>query len=153
MRMNAITGWCSLGAGRQKKPSSFPRPKSRGRLPPDDHLHESSKSDPLDYLFRSGGSQGTGLGLLCDDVSLDFVVGGLRNDFLVHQVQFCAVRTAVDNFLRVDIADAGQNLELIFGGGVEIELIAGGGGTGGHPLSGGWRNDGGLQEQQRKHRY
>jgi hypothetical protein len=48
--------------------------------------------------------------LLGDDLILDFVVGGLRNNFFVYQIEFGAIGTAIDNFLRVHIADAGSTL-------------------------------------------
>src|SRR5580658_3865540 len=61
-----------------------------------------------------------GLGLLGDDHVFDLVVGGLRDDLFLYQIKFGAVGSAVDDLLRVGVADAGQLLELIFGCSVDV---------------------------------
>lgn len=48
--------------------------------------------------------------LLGNDHALDFVVSGLRDDFLLHEIGFCPVGPAVDDFLRVRVTDTGQGL-------------------------------------------
>jgi len=48
--------------------------------------------------------------LLGDDQILDFVVGGLGNNFLVYEIELGAVGTGIDDFLRVGIADPGSAL-------------------------------------------
>jgi hypothetical protein len=56
----------------------------------------------------------------------------------MNQIELCPVRTAIDNFLCVRVIDAGQGFKLIFGGGVEIELVGpcGSGGLCGRTRSG-----------------
>src|ERR1700730_1996572 len=44
----------------------------------------------------------------------NFIVGGLRNDFLTHEVGLHFVGTPVDNFLSVRVADSRQCLQLFF---------------------------------------
>src|SRR5438105_514474 len=62
-------------------------------------------------------------GLLGDDLIFDLVVSALRNDFLLHQVALGAVRPALDDFLRISIADTRQDFELLLGGSVYVEFV------------------------------
>src|ERR1700728_3667236 len=73
-------------------------------------------------LFRGRGHSAC-FGLLGDDQLLALVVGGLRDDFSVHEIEFGAVRAAVDDLLRIGVADAGKLLQLILGGAVDVELV------------------------------
>src|SRR5260370_28937582 len=98
----------------------------------------------MSRVLFCGRGHGAGLRLLGDNLVFDFVVGGLRNDLFVHQIEFCAIGAAIDNFLGVDVTDAGQGLELVLGGSVEIELIASGGGASGHGLGGDRGAEGGV---------
>src|SRR5206468_10070477 len=70
-----------------------------------------------DRPLRSGGS----LLLLRDDVVLDLVVGGLRDDLLLDQVVLPPVRTVVDYLLGIGLADPGEALQLVRGGAVDVE--------------------------------
>jgi len=79
-------------------------------------------------LFRAGGrfvSLCGAFGLLGDDHVLDFDVGSLGNDLLLHQFILGAVGPPVDDLLRVGITDARQFLELIFRGRVDVEFLGG----------------------------
>src|SRR5258708_3204616 len=52
--------------------------------------------------------------LLGNDYVLDLVVCCLRDDFFLHQFVLGAVGAAVDDLLRIGVADTGQGFELIF---------------------------------------
>ena len=52
-------------------------------------------------------------GLLGDDHVLDFVVGGLRDDILVHQIVFAGIGAAGDDFSRIRIANPRERFQLI----------------------------------------
>jgi len=58
--------------------------------------------------------------LFGDDLVLDLVIGGLGDDLLPDQVGLRLVGTAVDDFLRVLLADSRQRVQLFLAGGVEI---------------------------------
>lgn len=75
-------------------------------------------------LFR-GGRHGVSLGLFGNDQVLDFVVGALRNDLLLDELIFRAIRSPSDNLLRIGIADPRQSLQLIQAGTVDVELFNG----------------------------
>jgi hypothetical protein len=62
-----------------------------------------------------------GGGLLGDDLILDLVVGRGRHDLLLHQIVLARVRPVLDDLLGVRVADAGQRLQLVLAGGVEIQ--------------------------------
>src|SRR5205814_10299445 len=64
---------------------------------------------------------GGSLLLLRDDVVLDLVVGGLRDDLLLDQVVLPPVRTVVDDLLGIGLADPGEALQLVRGGAVDVE--------------------------------
>src|SRR5579864_1715062 len=49
--------------------------------------------------------------LLGDDQILDLVVGSLRNNLLFYQIGFGLVRTAVDDLLRIFLANARQRIQ------------------------------------------
>ncbi len=72
---------------------------------------------------NSGSNPGAKLLLLGDDLVLDLVVGGLRENLLLHQVGFLGIGTAVNNLLRINGADAGQGVELVLGGRVDIQQV------------------------------
>src|SRR5580693_4080565 len=73
-------------------------------------------------LLRWRRSRCIRLRLLGDDLVLHFVVSRLRDDLLMDQIQFRAIRTSCNDFLRVGVADAEQSLELIGSCGVDVEL-------------------------------
>jgi len=70
-----------------------------------------------------GGRHLVGFGLLRDNQVLDFVVGGLGNNLFAHEIGFDAVGAAVDDLLRIGVADSGKFFELIFGGAVDVEFV------------------------------
>jgi hypothetical protein len=59
----------------------------------------------LAYSFGRSRRRGS-LRLFGDDLVLNFLVGGLRNNFLVHQVELGPIRPSRDDFLRISVADA-----------------------------------------------
>lgn len=64
-----------------------------------------------------------------DDLVLDLVVRGLGEDAAGNELVLCGVGPAVDDALCVGVADTVECLELIGGGGVDVER--GGGGSSG----------------------
>src|SRR5206468_7181229 len=75
---------------------------------------------------RSAPGRGLLLGrrvLLGDDLVLDFLVGRARQDLLGDQLVLPLVGTVVDDLLRQRVADAGQLLEVLVAGAVEVELL------------------------------
>ena len=90
-------------------------PLVQTRVPRDDasftrsHYQEQAdlklqKSRPESFRLRA---HGVGLWLMSDDLIFDFFVGGLRDDFLVNQIELGAIGTSGNDFLRISIADAG----------------------------------------------
>jgi hypothetical protein len=81
------------------------------------------------------------------------VVDALGQDAAGDELVFGGVGAAVDDALGVGVADAGEGLELVGGGGVDVELVGGsgrcglgsGGGFGGGLL--GYRADGENEEE------
>ena len=59
-----------------------------------------------------------------DDLVLDLVVGSLGENAAGDELVLGSVGTAVDDALGVSVADAGKGLELVGGGGVDIEQAA-----------------------------
>src|ERR1700728_366603 len=78
-------------------------------------------------LFWCGRSRGAGLRLLGDDLIFDFVVRGLGNNFLLHEVKLRAIGTAGNDLLRVGVSNSRQGLELIGSRRIDVELIGRGG--------------------------
>src|SRR3989442_9511407 len=75
---------------------------------------------------RSAPSRGLLLGrrvLLGDDLVLDLLVGGARQDLLGDQLVLPLVGPVVDDLLRQRVADAGQLLEVLVARAVEVELL------------------------------
>jgi hypothetical protein len=72
-------------------------------------------------------------GMAGDDLILDLVVGGFGKNAAGEELVFGGVGTAVDDAFGVGVSDAGECLELVGRGCVDVELV-GGGGLGG----GGW---------------
>ena len=56
-----------------------------------------------------------------DDLVLDFVVCGLRKDATGDELVLGGVGAAVDDAFGVGVADAGEGLELVGGGGINVE--------------------------------
>src|SRR5579862_1697192 len=69
--------------------------------------------------------------LLGYDLVLDLGIRSGRNDFLLRQVGFLRVGTAIDNLLRIGRSDSGQSVELFLGGGIDVEQICAGCARGG----------------------
>jgi hypothetical protein len=61
------------------------------------------------------------LGMTCDDLVLDLVVRGLRKNASGDELVLRGIGAAVDDALGVGVADAGESLELVGGGGVNVE--------------------------------
>src|SRR5882672_9982924 len=88
------------------------------------------------------------LGVAGDDLVLDLVVRGLGKNAAGDELVLGGVGAAVDDALGIGVADAGEGLELVGGGGVDVEFVGGsgrcglgsGGGFGGGLL--GYRADG-----------
>src|SRR6267154_5727390 len=80
--------------------------------------------------LRFGRGSPRSFGLLSDHFIRDFVVRGLRNDFLADKVGLDAIRAGFNDFLGVGVANSGEFLELILRCGVEVDQ-AGFGGAGG----------------------
>src|ERR1700733_492821 len=76
-------------------------------------------------LLLRGGHHRSRFGLLGDDHVFDLVVSCLGDDFLLHKFVLGPVGAAVDDFLRVSVADSWKLLELIFTGRVDVELVGG----------------------------
>src|SRR6185436_9964523 len=75
---------------------------------------------------RRGGAarrRSPSLHLVGDHLALDLLVGRHGNDLLLVQLVLGLVGTALDDLLRVRVADARERLELVFAGGVEVELV------------------------------
>src|SRR5262249_10810840 len=66
---------------------------------------------------------GSALFLLGDDLVFDLVVRRLRQHFLLHQLVLTLVRTVLDYFLGVRIADARQFLELFLRSAVNVDRL------------------------------
>jgi hypothetical protein len=62
-------------------------------------------------------------GLVGDDLVLDLVVDALGQDAARDELVLGGVRASVDDAFGVGVADAGDGLELIGGGGVDVDLI------------------------------
>ena len=76
---------------------------------------------PQDVARRFRGLLCGFLGLLCDDRVFNFVVGGLGNDFLLHQFIFSTIGAGGDYFCSERVADAGKHVELIFCSRVDVQ--------------------------------
>src|SRR3989454_5618565 len=63
------------------------------------------------------------LHLVRDDLVLDLRVRRLGDDLLLHQLVLRLVGPALDDLLRVGVADPGQRLQLLLAGGVQVELL------------------------------
>ena len=74
------------------------------------------------------------VGCAGDDLVLDLVVSCLGKDAAGDELVFGGVGAAVDDALGVGVADAGKGLELVGGGGVDVER----GGCGWPPGSARW---------------
>jgi hypothetical protein len=61
---------------------------------------------------------------MSNNLLFNLVVSGLRDHLLNYQVTLRAVRTIVDNLLRIGVADSGKRLQLLFGGRVNVELLS-----------------------------
>src|SRR5262245_20372089 len=62
--------------------------------------------------------------LFGDDAARNLVVGGLGQDLLVHEIGLGTVRPAVDDFLRVGVADSGEFLELLLAGRIDVQQLS-----------------------------
>src|SRR4029077_6577707 len=82
------------------------------------------------WLLRTGASPIQRLLLLGDDFIFDLVVSGLGNNLLLHQIRLGFIGAAVDDLLRIGCANAGQGIELVLGGAVDVEQVACGSGCG-----------------------
>ena len=51
----------------------------------------------------------------------DFVVRRLGHDLFANEIGLGAIGAAFDDFFGVGVADAGEFLELVFGGGVKVD--------------------------------
>jgi hypothetical protein len=78
--------------------------------------------------LRAAGRDGLGVltllprrPLLGDDLSLDLVVGGLRDDLLPDELVLPPVRTVLDDLLRRGVTDPRQGLEILRGGAVDVQ--------------------------------
>jgi hypothetical protein len=69
----------------------------------------------MSFLLRLGG----------DDLGADLSVGRLGNDLLVHEIRLGLVRPAVNDLLRIDVADSGQRAEVCFAGRVDVYQCCG----------------------------
>jgi hypothetical protein len=56
-----------------------------------------------------------------DDLVLDLVVSGLWEDASGNELIFCSIWAAVDDSLRVGVADPGESLELVGRCGVDVQ--------------------------------
>src|ERR1700722_11454655 len=70
--------------------------------------NKKGKPGGLPFLLHQAGLL---LWLGGDDFGADLVIGCGRNDFLVYQIRLGLVRPAVNNFLRIDIADSRQRTQ------------------------------------------
>jgi hypothetical protein len=61
------------------------------------------------------------LGMACDDLVLDLVIRTLGKNAASDELVFSGVWAAVDDALGVGISDAGEGLELVGRGGVNVE--------------------------------
>ena len=61
-----------------------------------------------------------------DDLVLDLVVGGLRENAAGDELVLGGVGAAIDDALGIRIANAGEGLELVGGRRVDIERCCGG---------------------------
>src|ERR1700746_1683902 len=66
------------------------------------------------------------LGMTGDDLVFDLVVDALRENAASDQLVLGGIGAAVDDALRVGVADTGDRLELIGGGGVDVQRRCGG---------------------------
>jgi hypothetical protein len=64
-------------------------------------------------------------GLLGDDLVLDLVVDALRQNTAGDELVFSGVGAVVDDALGVGVADAGDGLELVGRGGVDVDFVGG----------------------------
>src|SRR5262249_56045945 len=62
-----------------------------------------------------------GLLLLRDHLVLDFVVGRLRDDALLHELILTLVGPSLDDLVRVGAADARKAVEVSLGSGIDVE--------------------------------
>jgi hypothetical protein len=69
-----------------------------------------------------------------DDLVFDLVVGGFRKDAPGEELVLGGVGAAIDDALGIGVADAGKGLELVDGGGVDVDLV----GCGGRSWGGGF---------------
>jgi hypothetical protein len=82
--------------------------------------------------WSTGGQGWLLLGVGGDDLVFDLVVGGFGKDTAGEELVLGGVGAAVDDTLGVGVADAGKGLELVDGGGVDVDLVGcGGAGFGG----------------------
>ena len=119
----ALTPLCSLAPllrGEGWGEGLYPRTVRVVRpVPP--HPPRKSASRPL---RKRGEVRKTASALLLgDDLVLDAVIGLLRDDILVHEVVFALVGPARDDLCGIGLADAGQRVELVGGGGVDVEQL------------------------------
>jgi hypothetical protein len=61
--------------------------------------------------------------LFSDDLAPDFGVSSLGNNLFANQFSLGFVGPAINDLLRILFANAGQSIELIFAGGVDINQI------------------------------
>src|SRR5437867_12454259 len=61
--------------------------------------------------------------LMGDDLIFNLLVGGSGNNLTSPQIALGAIRAAVNNLLRIFVTDTGQGVELVFGCGIDVELV------------------------------
>ena len=93
--------------------ASITSEKMDRRVKPGDDRDAGASSAPSDRINSAL--------LLGDDLVLDAVVGLLRHDLLLHQLVLALVGPALDDRGGIGLADAGQFVELVGGGGVDVE--------------------------------
>jgi hypothetical protein len=88
-------------------------------------------------------------GVAGDDLVFDLVVGGFGEDAAGEELVFGGVGAAVDDAFGIGIADTGKGLELVGGGGIDVELV-GRGGRGGFGCGGGFGLGYGAEGEREK---
>src|ERR1022692_3239817 len=112
-----------LHGKRERNASEALRHKCRDRKNEPQRVTEAHRGFPLwspvsvlcGYRFISERAPSYRFCLLGDDRILDLVVGGLGDDLLLHEIELGAVGAAVDDLLRIGVADSRKFLELILG--------------------------------------
>src|SRR6476660_4920682 len=66
-----------------------------------------------------------GRALVRDDLVLDLLVSGLRNDFLSHQIALRPIGPVIDDLLRERLTNTRQGIELLLACRVDVELVGG----------------------------